>query len=575
MGGCNFINKLNKLRKSSSDSIDNVDSFDDFKEYMHVVRDAENDLEQILRKINAESKKTLILLCGSAGDGKSHLLSYLKNSDAEGLLDGYVVYNDATESKAPDKTAIDTLCDVLSGFKDENLNNPGQNMILAINLGVLSNFIESKYGDQFLKLKQYVSSANILSSRVNEKKYNANSHFQHISFSDYHMFLLGKDGVNPEYIKALFEKIVCQDERNPFFGSYKTDCATCPLNSKCPVKKNFEYFSDEKVRNYIADLLVNVIVREKEILTTRELLNYVYDILVAQAFDFSKFQKSALNMSKFLKEYLNCIMPTILFDSSDISTIMNKTHKYDPLLDRNEDADNLAIEYYVAEDVTKTIQKLLVDSPYMDVIGNSKAIEVINVDRTIKTKLFNVLVRINAISTGNVSDRVFQKYVRDLYSYNAGKVSKLSNLYSDIEEAVTNWCGNESEGNICIDDQHKEFVLYENIEFDAYLDNVPKDSNQDYLQRFLPYIIVEFQNDNGQPIRLDVDYSLYELVGKLKKGYVQTAEDRNNHADFISFIVKILRTGSADKYLTVISENGQKIVLEKTKFEVYKFKVVK
>ena len=575
MSGCNFISKLNKLRKSSSDSIDNVDSFDGFKEYMHVVRDAEKDLKAVLRQVNVGTKKTLVLLCGSAGDGKSHLLSYLKNSDTENLLENYIIHNDATESNAPEKTAIDTLCEVLSGFKDNNLDSPGKNIILAINLGVLSNFIESQYGEDFKSLKQYVFNANILSSKVNERGYDPNSYFQHISFSDYHMFLLEKDGINPEYINALFEKIVSQNESNPFYASYKEDCSSCPLSSKCPIKKNYEFFMDEKVRRYIAMLLVNVIVREKEILTTRELLNYVFDILVAQDFDFARFQKSSVNVSKFLKEYLGCIMPTILFDCDDVTSIMNKTHKYDPLLDRDEAADDLAIEYYVADDVSNTIKKLLVDSPYVDIFHDKSIIEIINTDRALKSKLFNVLVRTKAITMGMVSGDSFQKYVRDLFSYNAGKVSKLSNLYSDVEDAVTNWCGNESEGNICIDDQHKEFALYENIKFEAFLDNMPHETSEDRLNRFLPYIIVEFQDANGQSIRLDVDYSLYELIGKLKKGYVQTAEDRNNHADFISYITKILKTGSADKYMTAISEKGQKAVLEKTKFGIYKFKVVK
>ena len=575
MSGCNFISKLNKLRKSSSDSIDNVDSFDGFKEYMHVVRDAEKDLKAVLRQVNVGTKKTLVLLCGSAGDGKSHLLSYLKNSDTENLLENYIIHNDATESNAPEKTAIDTLCEVLSGFKDNNLDSPGKNIILAINLGVLSNFIESQYGEEFKALKQYVFNANILSSKVNERGYDPNSHFQHISFSDYHMFLLEKDGINPEYINALFEKIVSQNESNPFYASYKEDCTSCPLSSKCPIKKNYEFFMDEKVRRYIAMLLVNVIVREKEILTTRELLNYVFDILVAQDFDFARFQKSSVNVSKFLKEYLGCIMPTILFDCDDVTSIMNKTHKYDPLLDRDENADDLAIEYYVADDVSNTLKKLLVNSPYVDVFNDKSIIEIINTDRALKSKLFNVLVRTKAITLGMVSGDSFQKYVRDLFSYNAGKVSKLSNLYSDVEDAVINWCGNESEGNICIDDQHKEFALYENIKFEAFLDNMPHETSEDRLNRFLPYIIVEFQDASGQSIRLDVDYSLYELIGKLKKGYVQTAEDRNNHADFISFITKILKTGSADKYMTAISEKGQKAVLEKTKFGIYKFKVVK
>ena len=75
------------------------------------------------------------------------------------------------------------------------LDSPGKNIILAINLGVLSNFIESQYGEDFKALKQYVFNANILSSKVNERGYDPNSYFQHISFSDYHMFLLEKMGL--------------------------------------------------------------------------------------------------------------------------------------------------------------------------------------------------------------------------------------------------------------------------------------------------------------------------------------------------------------------------------------------
>lgn len=156
MGNCKFTNELNRLRKSSSDSIDNVEKFDGFKEYMHVTRTAEEDLKSILRKINLSGKKSLVLLCGSAGDGKSHLLSYLKNSDEENLIANYTVYNDATESSAPSMTAIQTLRVLLKDFRDTDLALPGKNIILAINLGVLSNFIESEFGDEFSKLRNYV-----------------------------------------------------------------------------------------------------------------------------------------------------------------------------------------------------------------------------------------------------------------------------------------------------------------------------------------------------------------------------------------------------------------------------------
>ena len=209
MGICKFVNELNRLRKSSSDSIDNIGAFDDFKRYMHVSRIAEEDLKSILRNVNDSGKKTLVLLCGSAGDGKSHLLSYLKNSDEENLLEGYTVYNDATESNAPSKTAIETLNELLAPFSDENIEADGTNIILAINLGVLSNFIESECGKSFSLLKQYVDDSYILTSQINDNKYDSTSHFQHVSFSDYHMYSLSETGAKGQFVEDLLEKVFC------------------------------------------------------------------------------------------------------------------------------------------------------------------------------------------------------------------------------------------------------------------------------------------------------------------------------------------------------------------------------
>lgn len=64
MGNCELVNQLNRLRKSSSDSIDAISRFDDFKKYMHVSRRVEQDLIDILNKVNSGEKKTLVLLCG-------------------------------------------------------------------------------------------------------------------------------------------------------------------------------------------------------------------------------------------------------------------------------------------------------------------------------------------------------------------------------------------------------------------------------------------------------------------------------------------------------------------------------
>lgn len=574
MGNCKLIDELNRLKKSSSDSIDGIGSFDDFKKYMHVSRSVEEDLIEILHKIEVSGKKSLVLLCGSAGDGKSHLLSYLKNDLR--LLDNYVVYNDATESSAPSKTAIETLNEALQEFSDEKLEQPGKNFILAINLGVLSNFVESLYGDSFKQLREYVINSNILTNQLNEKGYEKNSAFQHVSFSDYHMYNLTVNGVKPEYLEHVLEKIFRVDFENPFYNVYKNECKECPLSQKCPVKHNFEYLTNEKNRNYVANALVEVTIKDKEILTTREILNYIYDIIVAQNFNYKKMAQSSTNEASFLKEYISDITPSLMYEYTNKSVLLNKLQKYDPLLVRSEQADEDAISYYVSSDISNEVVSVLDNASYFKVLGRQSAIEKINSDKVLKAQLFNILERVKKIKSNTIQDNAYMSFLRMLYYFNTGTTKKYGELYGLVEEAVIQWCGNEDRDNVCFDDCHEGIALYEHIEFEPYLDASSDIKKNDELQRFLPFITVKYENKKtGEIIPLDIDYSLYELIYKLAAGYIQTAEDRNNHADFISFIYKILRTGSADKEVSLVTDDNRKAIIEKTKFGIYKFKVVR
>lgn len=573
MENCKLVDELNRLRKSSRDSIDGIGDFGDFKKYMHISRNVEEELIEILHKIEVSGRKSLVLLCGSAGDGKSHLLSYLKN-DLK-LLDNYVVYNDATESSAPSKTAIETLSEALQGFSDKNLDQPGKNFILAINLGVLSNFVESTYGEAFKQLREYVINSNILTNQLDEKGYEKNSAFQHVSFSDYHMYNLTMHGINPEYVERILEKIFHMGLENPFYDAYNK-CKECPLSKKCPVKHNYEFFTNEKNRKYVANTLVEVIIKDKEILTTREILNYIYDIVVAQNFNHKKIAQSLTNEVSFLKEYISDITPSLMYEYTDKSVLLNQLQKYDPLLVRSEQADEDAISYYVSSDVSEEVISAIGKETYSKVLCQASAIEKINSDKVLKAQLFNILERLKRIKCDIIQDKAYMSFLNALYYFNTGTTKKYGEIYEVVEDAIIQWCGNEEQDNICFDDSHEGIALYEHIEFEPYLDISGNVKKNDELQRFVTFITVKYENKKtGEIISLDIDYSLYELIYKLAAGYIQTAEDRNNHADFISFIQKMLRTGSADKEIFLVTDDNRKAIIEKTKFGVYKFKVVR
>lgn len=571
MAICKFVEELVRLRKSSQDSIDNINNFNTYKKYMHVTRNVEEDLKGILSAIEYSGKKTLLLLCGSSGDGKSHLLSYLKNELK--LLEDYTIWNDATESSGSTKTAIETLNELLISFSDININDAGKNVILAINLGVLSNFIESSYGENYKLLREYVEENNILSIEVEHSGYIENSNFQHINFSDYHMYTLKPNGVSSVYILDILARLFNKTEDNPFYSNYKDNCMQCPMAEKCPVKHNYEFLMGESVRFYIANSLIEVIIKEKEILTTRDILNYVYDILVAYRFSYKTISNASTDTATFLKEYLSDITPALMYDYTDMTLLLNHLKKYDPLLKCSEATDEWAIFYYVSSDVSKKIKSIMEKTPYSTVINKIETINKLNGDKVLKAQIFNILIRLNAIMENNHDD-IFQNFLSDLYYYNLRKVSNLSSLYDLVERAIKQWCGS-LDTSICLDESHSSFTLYENIKFEPYLNDLPHPKSETELEKFTSSIVVKFENiKTKEVIALNIDYSLYELLYKLKNGYVQTADDRNKHADFISFIEKILKAGSAEEFVLVMAEDGRKASIERTKFG-YRFKVVK
>src|SRR5690606_165871 len=104
----------------------------------------------------------LILISGNVGDGKSHMLAKLYQKLPE-KMNCVEVRNDATESNYLSKSWIEELSDFLAPFSDSEIktNHIKIVKIVAINLGVLSRFIQEK-GDEFELLKSFVIDKGII-----------------------------------------------------------------------------------------------------------------------------------------------------------------------------------------------------------------------------------------------------------------------------------------------------------------------------------------------------------------------------------------------------------------------------
>lgn len=580
---CEFIKQLTKLRKLSLEAVDHTEAFDDFKRYMHVERAVELDLRYLLRDLNKSPNKRLVLLCGSAGDGKSHLLSYLKNSDGEQLLKNYEVYNDATESSAPNLTSIDTLAEKLQDYDDNHyLIDDGKKMILAINLGTLSNFIESDQGRHFSKLKEYVVNNDIFDNFSESSENNLASVFQHINFSDYQMFSLRENGVGTEYLETLFGRVFDRQDDNPFYATYEC-MKTCSLCKKCPVRHNFEFVMNKNIQKTIIDKIIEVIIKDKMIVSTREILNLIYDLLVHPKFSFGSFCEKISSDITYLKEYIQYTTPMLLYEYEGISVILDHIRDHDFLKERKAEMDLATISFYTLDNIEVSFLDATENTSYEFLKNSSRITELGGIKPDLKKLVYRFIVRLKEIQGAypeGIELKRVRNYLHCLYyqnSYNE-KNKIMGQLYDDTKKAILKWSGYFEEDTICIDDTNERYWILEQIDLKPVInENLQVRSGE--ITKFSTLLNLKFKKSNGtsnECVSVSIDYALYNMICMMKEGYHPSVQDKNKHANFEGVIRQLIEFGSKDSKIILVPKGGEKkdrIVFEDTGFEL-EFKVV-
>lgn len=575
-----LVQELARLKESSKEAVEGLGEFTSFKRYMHIERDAQRELEDLILKANSSDKAQLILVCGSVGDGKSHIISYFNNKYSF-IKENFILHNDATESLEPNKTSMDTLNEVLDKFSDEKIGQSSQKFILAINLGTLNNFIDSKYGERFSILRKYVQDKKILETSIEDNSFDSNSSFQFVNFSDYHIFTLKDGNVHSDYVKSLIKKITDSSELNIFYSSYKNNCTRCSNCDICPIKANYEFLGKDNVQDSIVDLLVQCIIKNKIIISTRALLNFIYELIVARSYidvNSPTFKHSIGKLNN--SDYIKSLMPNIIFNHRELSFIFEALNSLDPLNVRNQRVDDFIIEFNNSTDILYYFKEHIdYPSGYIEKV-NSIDFEQTE-DRKIRYELLKLFIRSYYIcGKGNIfslKDSVYETYMSNLYFWNRGDKSRLKSLYNDVRDGIIKWNGeaDKDQINIFIGKNQTKYKLSQDIELKVDTSNLPK-NDETNLKKFITTLKLKYKgekDDNSYDI--DVNFSLYKLLIQVINGYRPNKKDKNHFIKFIEFINKLEDTGSQDKKLIFTEKNresNKKYKLEyDTEFEFYKF----
>ncbi|ULT59606.1 DNA phosphorothioation-dependent restriction protein DptF [Neobacillus drentensis] len=582
-----LISELARLKQSSKEAVENIEDFNNFKKYMHVERPYEKELKVILEEIKTQEKPHLVLVCGSVGDGKSHLISYLRAEHQE-LFSNIKIHNDATESFSPNETSIDTLRKQLVNFSDNALISntiiEGQHLVIAINLGTLSNFLNSKYQNEFTKLKKFVHEHKIIDEEQSDYENNYSLPFRFINLSDYHLYELTSEGVQSSLQEKLLKKISENNENNPFFRTYSSHCqSNCPVSDTCPVKKNYELLFNQRVRSVIIKQLAELNIKYKVIISTRTYFDFIYHILVDDQLDLiSNSNKITEIIGEFKQaDFLSALLPNRFYDYSEKTELFREIKKFEPGTNRSDKLDQLIITFFN----TDNLMEIFKDYLSQEIIEEFNLKQMLNtgISLELKKQLFTTLIRTNKFIPLNEEneimneDTVYEKFVKYLFSWNINDIRNIRHLYQDVIKSIYLWNGFAEKGsiNIFLGKNQVKFRISETLNLISHF-NVKEIKSEDKLERFLTNMTMEFEIENKDVFHsLNIDYHLFNLIQKIKDGYSPNSQDKNNFVSFVDFIQKVIKDGSQKKSIQIRNKVGKKIKeykLSVDQFGYYEFK---
>ena len=581
---CPLVNELKRLKKSSSEAVDNDEEFSPFKMYMHIHRSLEDDLVNKIEQAKKRAGKSLILVCGNVGDGKSHVISYLKHTRSD-LLDGFIIHNDATESRSPNRDEKEELAMVLHNFRDDCIaNDSDDKIIVAINLGVLSNFIDSEKGKGrvFSKLAEYVNSNNILIDNIVEESHEQNSCFFHINFGDYHIFRLNDGRIDSPYIEEVIDRIVFASDKNPFYLSYKR-CSECSVEH-CPVKANFEMLQNKKVVSGIINILIETIFKDKVILSTRELLDFFYDIIVHPDFNKSKLLKSKNKPEQFIKYCL----PSLMYEHEEASMLLSHLTKYDFINQRTEQFDGITTRFNTTDKLTEMFEFYIDGNPILNQVFsfdiNTLCEGSASKSKELKKSLFVLFTRLCKItpkqSDFSIVNEEFNDFIADLYCWIRQDKKKLQKIYKTVEKCIYEWNGG-SYGNKCINlrSDVDGYIVSTKLDLEPDLSRFTSPLPDEQFDRFPSYINLVFtkKNEKEKAATISIDYDLYKMLKLVENGYRPSANDNNHYIGFLTFINRLAEFSGFDEEIIIqsyIRDENKQFTLRKDGFG-YTFSEVK
>jgi DNA phosphorothioation-dependent restriction protein DptF len=531
------------LSQHSVDSVQNGKSFTEWDEYMHVDRPIEDKLYVKMDQIDAAGGG-IVLLVGSAGDGKSHLLSRIRQMSDWG---DNSFYNDATASSSPKKTAIDTLKEALSDFKDANLYNTNSKLVLAINLGKLNALIEDEEFKE--EYKEIVDSTWPIFDDDDTTPPIDTERVKVVMFVDQQAFEFYTDCpeslVKSKFLSEIMEKIVAKKEANPFYKAYKNDIAN-GVSIKDPLILNYELLSLQEIRNTIVMTIIEAIIRFKMNITPREFLDFLYTIMV---YPYEYKEK---------RDFYEALLPTLLYCGRE-NLIQKAICKLDPLKHSSTEHDKQLSVLFTSYSIpTNYFDSAQLDKLPSELVKRTNEFYANNgrdIERTTK-----FVFRLKHLLSYHTESEVYSSYLEILKGIYKKDTHKMQEIYSTVAKAIPRHYGSyyAKANMVPLNIQGGRYRLFGNLQLKPEIIKpyYSETEHNDFSLRF--DMSWKFPDS---PVTLRMDYQLYSYLYELNRGKLALSYENEKDLLFSRFVRQLVEKCNCEQEITVVRTNLPEIKL--------------
>lgn len=512
------------------------------REGLYVEQDEDRHISNFFDKEYAEDGR-LLILTGSAGDGKSALLA--RGFDqAGGRIPEDRVKMDATEARRKDENYSDRLSSYFERIQPDIRSESGPRSAIAINYGLAIDYFQRKNGQA-----EFGEIWDAMQESRTEAFHRSDKHnISVLNLSHRQTYETAPDSLGEGLVRDLIDRFDPTNEDSPFAEAYEREKAECPAGDDCILQYNVRQLTTATAKEQLARLFAGWSIVTGSYLNPRTIIDNIASLLIPDSrphdVDHEVCPIGAAIDDESLTPGADDLIWNATFETLGTND-RSEASKIDPASHTTFSVDLRALEWGTGSGITSELPSL----PALEFEET--------VDRA-RTLLRKQYIKDQDGET-ILDEQTFEEFAAALTFFNNDQPpqhrNRTQDLLSTVQKALGGWTGRQR------DDGLVEFIDAKRSASYRYLSDWEQPGfNADQCETETKSLSVpgrlklmaEPSKNEESLIPIPISFNIYQLLTQVSEGYTPNATDLNQ-----SHAIRVLHSRLED-----FTNKRQRVVIE-------------